>query len=205
MGRPGRLEKVAKAAGGGYCRLQLPLQLALGVRETVAGHRLGAGVTSSPSNVSLHAPCVGPVGLRCARAPHRAPDQAGFVALDDDDSGLLSKEELFNGFRKWLGPKLSALVKDDEMKSLWKQSDEDSSGYLKFWEFSQLLRAVLSAALWRSQSMMDGDVEMEGDDSGGSPRNSPTPSDLPQRSSSSSSPSGPRPLPSLTPTPPASS
>ena len=28
--------------GGGYCRLQMPLKLALGVRETVAGHRLGA-------------------------------------------------------------------------------------------------------------------------------------------------------------------
>ena len=28
--------------GGGYCRLQMPLRLALGVRGTVAGHRLGA-------------------------------------------------------------------------------------------------------------------------------------------------------------------
>ena len=37
-----RLEEVAKAVGGGYCRLQMPLKLALGVRETVAGHRLGA-------------------------------------------------------------------------------------------------------------------------------------------------------------------
>ena len=27
---------------GGYCRLQMPLKLALGVRETVAGRRLGA-------------------------------------------------------------------------------------------------------------------------------------------------------------------
>ena len=33
---------VAEAVGGGYCRLQMPLTLALGVRETVAGHRLGA-------------------------------------------------------------------------------------------------------------------------------------------------------------------
>ena len=38
----GRLEEVAKAVGGGYCRLQMPLRLALGVRGTVAGHRLGA-------------------------------------------------------------------------------------------------------------------------------------------------------------------
>ena len=37
-----RLEEVAKAVGGGYCRLQVPLTLALGARETVAGHRLGA-------------------------------------------------------------------------------------------------------------------------------------------------------------------
>ena len=37
-----RLEGVAKAVGGSYCRLQMLLKLALGVRETVAGHRLGA-------------------------------------------------------------------------------------------------------------------------------------------------------------------
>ena len=36
-----RLEGVAKAVGGGYCRLQMPLELALAVRGTVAGHRLG--------------------------------------------------------------------------------------------------------------------------------------------------------------------
>ena len=33
---------MAKAVGGGYCRLQTPLRLALGVRGTVAGRRLGA-------------------------------------------------------------------------------------------------------------------------------------------------------------------
>ena len=37
-----RLEEIAEAVGGGYCRLQMPLSLALAVRETVAGHRLGA-------------------------------------------------------------------------------------------------------------------------------------------------------------------
>ena len=37
-----RLEEVAKAVGGGYCRLQMPLRPALGVTGTVAGHRLGA-------------------------------------------------------------------------------------------------------------------------------------------------------------------
>ena len=37
-----RLVEVAKAVGSGYCRLQVPLKPALGVRETVARHRLGA-------------------------------------------------------------------------------------------------------------------------------------------------------------------
>ena len=42
-----RLEEVAKAVGGGCYRLPMPLTLALGVRGTVAGHRLGAqGVLS---------------------------------------------------------------------------------------------------------------------------------------------------------------
>ena len=36
-----RLEGVAEAVGGGYCRLQMPLKRALGVRGTVAGRRLG--------------------------------------------------------------------------------------------------------------------------------------------------------------------
>ena len=48
-----QLEEVAKAVGGGYCRLQMPLKLALGVRGTVAGRRLealegGGGVPSCP-------------------------------------------------------------------------------------------------------------------------------------------------------------
>ena len=37
-----RLEEVARAVGGSYCRLQMPLRLALAVKGTVAGHRLGA-------------------------------------------------------------------------------------------------------------------------------------------------------------------
>ena len=37
-----RLEEVATAVGGGYWRLHMPLKLALAVRETVAGRRLGA-------------------------------------------------------------------------------------------------------------------------------------------------------------------
>ena len=37
-----RLEEIAKAVGGGYCRLQMPLGLARTVRETVVGRRLSA-------------------------------------------------------------------------------------------------------------------------------------------------------------------
>ena len=37
-----RLEEVAEAVRGGYCRLQMPWKPALAVRETVAGYRLGA-------------------------------------------------------------------------------------------------------------------------------------------------------------------
>ena len=37
-----RLEEVAEAVGGGYCRLQMALRLALAARGTVAGYGLGA-------------------------------------------------------------------------------------------------------------------------------------------------------------------
>ena len=43
-----RLEEVAKAVGGGYYRLQMPSKLALGVRETLAEHRVGALGGSPP-------------------------------------------------------------------------------------------------------------------------------------------------------------
>ena len=52
-----RLEEVAKAVGGGLCRLSMPWKPALGVRGTVAGHRLGAleppPPPPQPSNASL--------------------------------------------------------------------------------------------------------------------------------------------------------
>ena len=51
-----RLEEVAKAVGGGYCRLQMPLKLALGVRDSgwaEAGRPGGGAGTSLPSNASL--------------------------------------------------------------------------------------------------------------------------------------------------------
>ena len=49
-----QLEAVAKAVGGGYCRLEMPLKLALAVSWTVAGHRPGALKvgTSPPSDAS---------------------------------------------------------------------------------------------------------------------------------------------------------
>ena len=38
-----QLEEVTEAVGGGYCRLQMPLKLALAIRGTVAGHGWGGG------------------------------------------------------------------------------------------------------------------------------------------------------------------
>ena len=54
-----RLEEVAKAVGGGYCRLQMPLSLGPAVRGTVAGHRLGAleGGEGVPPPLPMH-PCL---------------------------------------------------------------------------------------------------------------------------------------------------
>ena len=51
-----RLEECAKSVGGSYCRLKMPLKLAIAVKE--AGRRLGAleaggGGTSPHSNESL--------------------------------------------------------------------------------------------------------------------------------------------------------
>ena len=57
--RSDRRLEAAKAVGGGYCRLKMPMRLALGVRGTVAGHRrggLGGGggyPPPPPSNASL--------------------------------------------------------------------------------------------------------------------------------------------------------
>ena len=53
----GRLEEVAKAVGGGYCRLHMLLKLALAIRETVAGHRLGALEGYAPPPLSPMHPC----------------------------------------------------------------------------------------------------------------------------------------------------
>ena len=50
-----RLKEVAKAVGGGYCQLQMPFRLALAVRETVAGHRLGALEGGGGVRVSMEA------------------------------------------------------------------------------------------------------------------------------------------------------
>ena len=49
-----RLEEVAEAVGGGYCRLQMPLGLALAAWGTVAGHRLGALEGGVPPPLPMH-------------------------------------------------------------------------------------------------------------------------------------------------------
>ena len=41
-GLAGGWRRLPKRLGGGYCWLYMPLELALGVRKTVAGHRRGA-------------------------------------------------------------------------------------------------------------------------------------------------------------------
>ena len=51
-----RLEGVAEAVGGGYCRLQMPLKPALGVTGAVAGHRLGALEGGTPPPPMIAAP-----------------------------------------------------------------------------------------------------------------------------------------------------
>ena len=63
-----RLEEVAKAVGGGYCRLQMPLKLALGVRETVAG-RPPVAVRRGHADV----PHGGPPPQRPVRRLHEPP------------------------------------------------------------------------------------------------------------------------------------
>ena len=67
----GQAEEVAEAVGGGYCRLQMPLKLALAVRETVAGRRLGAleggggGLGGTPPLLPVH-PCPSPLVCNCS-------------------------------------------------------------------------------------------------------------------------------------------
>ena len=60
--------------GGGYCRLQTPLRLALGVRETVAGHGLGAVEGGRvPPPLPMHPPRESSSGALLKRALHPPP------------------------------------------------------------------------------------------------------------------------------------
>ena len=63
-GWTGGWRRLSKRLGGGYCRLQMPLKPALGVRGTVAGHRVGAldggrGYLPPSSNALLPPPFYG--------------------------------------------------------------------------------------------------------------------------------------------------
>ena len=51
-------QAVAKAVGGSYCRLQMPLRLALAVRGAVAGHRLGALEEGGGGGKTLPLQCI---------------------------------------------------------------------------------------------------------------------------------------------------
>ena len=66
-----RLEEVAKAVGGGYYWLQMPLKLALGVRGTVAEHRLGALEGYLPPFQCLPAPPPPPQGQTAYPKPQK--------------------------------------------------------------------------------------------------------------------------------------
>ena len=69
-----RLEEVTKAVGGGYCRLQMPLKLAVAVRGTVAGHRLGALGGPLP----MH-PCPGDLpSTQAGRRQQREGERSGW-------------------------------------------------------------------------------------------------------------------------------
>ena len=75
-----RLEDVAKAVGGGYCRRHVPWRLALAVRETVAGHRLGAlegegGVFRGFPGISNV--MIGGVSALCTRCTRTPPGEGG--------------------------------------------------------------------------------------------------------------------------------
>ena len=56
------LEEVAKAVEGGYCRLQMPLRLALAVRGTVAEYRLSALQGVPPPFQCIFGACTGHIG-----------------------------------------------------------------------------------------------------------------------------------------------
>ena len=73
-------EAVGQAVGGGcqsgHCRLQMPLRLALGVRVTVAGRRLGAlegGRGGVPPALPMHRWRSGSQGVRVLPNPRHAP------------------------------------------------------------------------------------------------------------------------------------
>ena len=73
-----RLEEVDEAVVGGYFRLQTRLKLALAVRETVAGHRLGAREEGGgPPPFPMHPPPTSPRGDGSQRS--RVPPTTLFV------------------------------------------------------------------------------------------------------------------------------
>ena len=90
-----RLEEAAKAVGVGYCRLQMPLTLALGVRGTVAGHRLGA-LAYLPSHRGYHPPfqCIPGEGREWTqkfvtqKCPNKIVPMVTFILSDRDNFGL---------------------------------------------------------------------------------------------------------------------
>ena len=93
-----RLEEVAKAVRGGYCRLQMPLKLALAVRGTVAGHRLGAveGGRGVPPRPPMH-PCLGLTTIISVWGVARGADALPMVKPSDRVLPALSRTRALDG------------------------------------------------------------------------------------------------------------
>ena len=93
------MEEVAKAVGGSYCRLQMPLSLALPVRETVAPRGGGGGLQCIP----------GPHHVRCPPPHRRSHPQGSFAQFGPYYSAVLASDPF------------AAVVRPGAHGELWRQ------------------------------------------------------------------------------------
>ena len=54
-----------------------------------------------------------------------------FQILDENGDGKLSKEEILNGYRAWMGHDLGK----EELNQIFDQADTDNSGFIDYSEF----------------------------------------------------------------------
>ena len=110
-----RLEEVAKAVGGGYCQLQMPLKLALGVRETVAGRRLGAldeggGGVPPPFQRIPGRPLLHPDIARSSRERMSRRLKESTISVQTATNPSVAPEDSTNAIRSGCGRKHGRLV-----------------------------------------------------------------------------------------------